>query len=99
MSSEKNIDVLEKKILDNLIKIEKNSERIHQNTGALEILKTFKADTNKFFIMWIITFMVLLGMIGYVIYLSNDTRIVTTQEVEQDAGKGTNYFVGGDVNG
>lgn len=99
MSSEKNIDILEKKILDNLTKIEKNSEKIHQNTGALEILKTFKADTNKFFIMWLITFFAFLSLLGYVIYLSNDISKVETQQVEQDTEDGSNFYVGRDLNG
>lgn len=82
-------------------KITKNSEKIHQNTGALEILKTFKDDANKFFIMWLITFLALLGTVGYVIYLSNDIRTITTQEVEQDTGEGSNFFIGrdGDIEG
>ena len=90
---------LEKMIETNSDLIRTNMERINHNTGALEILKTFKSDSHKFFVMWLITFMALLGMIGYVIYLSNDIRTVTTQEVEQDTGEGSNYFVGGDVNG
>ena len=47
---------LKRKIEKNADKIDHNRDKIQQNTGALEILKTFKADTNKFFIMWIITF-------------------------------------------
>ena len=65
MNIEKNIEILEEKILDNLNRIENNSEKIHQNTGALEILKTFKADTNKFFIMWLITFLAFLCLLCY----------------------------------
>lgn len=80
-------------------KIEHNAERIHQNTGALEILKTFKEDSQKFFIMWLITFMALLGVIGYAFYLHNDISRVTTQEVEQDTSEGSNYFAGGDIKG
>jgi hypothetical protein len=62
-----NLKELEEKINKNLAKIEKNSNKIHQNTGALEILKTFKADTNKFFIMWIITFAAFLGLLCYIL--------------------------------
>ena len=69
MDIEKNIEILEEKILDNLNRIENNSEKIHRNTGALEILKTFKADTNKFFIMWLITFLAFLCLLCYTIYL------------------------------
>ena len=99
MDTEKNIENLEKKIIDNLNKIENNSKKIHQNTGALEILKTFKADTNKFFIMWLITFFAFLSLLGYVIYLSNDISRVETQQVEQDTKDGSNFYVGRDVNG
>lgn len=99
MDLEKNIEILEEKILDNLNRIENNSEKIHRNTGALEILKTFKADTNKFFIMWLITFFAFLSLLGYVIYLSNDISKVETQQVEQDTEDGSNFYVGRDVNG
>ena len=99
MDVEKNIEILEEKILDNLNRIENNSEKIHRNTGALEILKTFKADTNKFFIMWLITFFAFLSLLGYVIYLSNDISKVETQQVEQDTEDGSNFYVGRDVNG
>lgn len=99
MDLEKNIEILEEKILDNLNRIENNSEKIHQNTGALEILKTFKADTNKFFIMWLITFFAFLSLLGYVIYLSNDINRIETQQVEQDTKDGSNFYVGRDVNG
>ncbi len=50
-------------------KIDDNKERIQQNTGALEILKTFKADSNKFFIMWLITFIVLILSICVIMFL------------------------------
>ncbi len=99
MDLEKNIEILEEKILDNLNKIENNSKKIHRNTGALEILKTFKADTNKFFIMWLITFFAFLSLLGYVIYLSNDINRIETQQVEQDTEDGSNFYVGRDVNG
>ena len=67
MTSE--IEKLEEKINQNISRIEKNANKIHQNTGALEILKTFKADTNKFFIMWLITFIAFLCLLCYTIHL------------------------------
>lgn len=97
------IDNNAKLIEQNAKKIEQNANQISQNTGALEILKAFKSDSNKFFIMWIITFMALLGSIGYIVYLLNDTSIVTTstQEVEQSNDSGDNNYIGrdGDING
>ena len=69
MNLDKNIDDLVKKIDVNAEKIQNNEKRIHQNTGALEILKTFKSDSRKFFIMWLITFICLLASIGCIIFL------------------------------
>ena len=69
MQIDKNIDELVKKIDANADKIQCNERRIHQNTGALEILKTFKEDSQKFFIMWLITFIALLGAIGCIMFL------------------------------
>lgn len=71
MKLETDIEKLEQKIQSNTNRIASNTQRIHKNTGALEILKTFKADSKKFFIMWIITFMALLASLGYIIYLLN----------------------------
>lgn len=101
MGARMNLEHLEKKIEENASKIDTNAQKIHQNTGALEILKTFKEDSHRFFVMWLITFLALLGMVGYVIYLSNDMRTVTTQEVEQETSEGSNFFVGrdGDIDG
>ena len=50
-------------------KIKANTEQIQQNTGALEILKTFKSDSNKFFTMWLITFIALLLSLGCIMFL------------------------------
>ena len=69
MNLDKDIDNLVKKIDANADKIQNNEKKIHQNTGALEILKTFKSDSRKFFIMWLITFICLLASIVYIIFL------------------------------
>ena len=69
MNLESNLEKLEKKIEKNANKIENNAQRIHQNTGALEILKAFKSDSNKFFIMWLLTFIALILALGYIVFL------------------------------
>ena len=96
---DKKIDDNYNKIMENMNRLHSHEEKINKNTGALEILKTFKIDTNIFFIMWLITFMAFLSLLGYTIYLTNDISKVTTQEVEQDTSEGSNYFAGGDMNG
>lgn len=69
MNIETNLEKLEKKIEKNANKIDENSNRIQQNTGALEILKTFKADSNKFFVMWLITFITLILSLCCIMFL------------------------------
>lgn len=64
-----NIEKLEEQISTNAKKIESNTQKIHKNTGALEILKTFKSDSQKFFTMWIITFGAFICSICFIIYL------------------------------
>lgn len=66
---EKQIFINSDKIKSNKNDINDNANQIQQNTGALEILKTFKADSNKFFIMWLITFIAFLISLGCIIFL------------------------------
>ena len=56
--------------LEDLVKkVESNAEKIHKNTGALEILKTFKEDSRRFYTMWLITFLCLMCSLGVIIFL------------------------------
>lgn len=63
------IKALEKQIAENVEKIANNEKRITHNTGALEILKTFKADSQRFFVMWLITFICLMCSLCAIIFL------------------------------
>ena len=99
---EKRVEELTSKIETNSNNINKNLEQIRQNSGALDILKAFKSNSDKYFVIWIITFIALLGSIGYNIYLLNDvSKVETTQEVEQTNDGGDNNYIGrdGDING
>ena len=98
------LDDIKTKIEHNFNNINKNREDIDHNTGAVALLPTLNSNSNKYFIIWIITFMALLGSIGYNIYLLNAYQVVetTSEEVEQtnDGGGDNNYTrAGGDING
>ena len=100
MNIEKDIEDLEKRIEHNAGKIACNERKIHQNTGALEILKAFKSDSNKFFIMWIITFFALLLSLMYIVFLLNDiTSVETTQEIKDIETIDGNVVNNGDIYG
>ena len=96
MNLDKDIDNLVKKIDANADKIQRNEKKIHQNTGALEILKTFKSDSRKFFIMWLITFIAFVGLLGYTFYILSDYQQVTTEQRVEDVDTIDGNIVNGD---
>ena len=96
MNLDKDIDNLVKKIDANANKIQNNEKRIHQNTGALEILKTFKSDSRKFFIMWLVTFIAFIGLLGYTFYILSNYQQVTTEQRVEDVDTIDGDIVNGD---
>ena len=90
-----NADKLNKLINDveeNLGKINENKEQIERNSGALAILHTIKSNGDKYFIIWIITFIAFLLSIGYIVYLKNDInniKSVSIQQIEKESENGT----------
>ena len=54
---------LQTEIESNFKKISTNTEKIHQNSGALEILRGFKAICLTIFVIWLFTFIALLFFI------------------------------------
>lgn len=95
------LDSLTKEIENNLEKINQNKQKIEHNSGALALLHTIKTNGDKYFIIWLFTFIALLGSIGYIIYLHTDIEKVSTQEIEQDNKSGDNNYIGrdGDISG
>lgn len=101
----KEIESLKENIKLSNNNISENCKDIDHNTGAVALLHTLNANSNKYFIIWIITFMAFLGSIGYIIYLNGEYTKVETidaEEVEQtNEGGGDNNYTraGGDING
>lgn len=95
------LETLTKEIENNLDKINKNKEKIEHNSGALALLHTIKSNGDKYFIIWLVTFIAFLGSVGYIIYLHTDIERVSTQEIEQENDGGDNNYIGrdGDING
>lgn len=100
---ERKIDGNMDRIIANMEKLHSHEERINKNTGALDVLSAIKTYNNRFFGMWIVTFLALLVSLGLNFYLLNDITSVetTTQQVEQETNNGSNNFIGGDgdING
>ena len=52
-----------------------------QESLAYELLGDLKRTNRRMFIIWIITFVALLGLACYTIWLLNDIESVTTEEI------------------
>jgi heme/copper-type cytochrome/quinol oxidase subunit 2 len=70
---------------------------------AWEIIQESKKNNTKFFIMWLITFIALIGLSIYTYNLQKDIGVIeTTEEVTQNNDNGYNNYIGNDgdiVNG
>lgn len=58
--------------------MKKEVKEIQEQTFALEILSDYKKQYKRLFIIWIITFLALIGVSCYLIYLLNDIGVETT---------------------
>ena len=47
---------------------------------ATEMLHILKVQNKRLFIIWIITFIAFMGLLGYTIWLLNDTEIVESTD-------------------
>lgn len=78
--------------------------KLKEQSLAYEMIQDYKKQNKRLFIIWIITFVSFLALLGYTIYLLNDIGTIeetTTQEVTQNSEDGSNNFIGrdGDING
>lgn len=63
---------------------------------AMSLLADMKKSNKRLFIIWVITFISFLGLLGYTIWLLNDISVVESTEVIQENNDGYNNYVGND---
>lgn len=75
---------------------------IKQNTWFMDITHDYKVNQKRLFIIWLVTFIAFITLLGYTIYLHNDIGTETTTEeyeVQQDSdNNGNNNFINGNSN-
>ena len=104
MNLETNIEKLQKKVEHNASKIEENTEKIKSNAYALGILREFKNDNKRYFVIIITILIMWFATIGYLVYVLNDigveetttTETTTTQEIEDVDSIDDSYIINGD---
>ena len=71
---------------DEVLELKKELEEVKEESFAMELLKDFKKQNKRMFIVWIITFLTLIGVTCYTIYLLNDIEYteetIDIQDVE-----------------
>lgn len=84
----------DKEEIDN---IKQKVHELQEQSFALELLKDFKAQNKRQFIIILVILSMFTALLGYTIYLLNDIGTeTTTQEVTQDNTNGSNNFIGND---
>ena len=68
----------------------------HEEQGiVLELLGDMKKTNKRMFVIWIITFVCFLGLLGYTIWLLNDIGVIETEVIQENAD-GYNNYIGND---
>lgn len=91
---------------DDVINMKKEVKEMQEQSFARELLNDYRKQNKRLFIMWIITFLTLIGVTCYTIYLLNDIGTIETSEtitedydVNQNSGDGgNNNFITGNNN-
>ena len=65
-------------------KVNENAKGVQQNSGALEILKDFKGDNKRLFVILIIVLFMWFTTICYLVYVLNDTGTIETKTQDID---------------
>lgn len=80
---------------DDVLDMKKELQEVKQQSFAMEILQDYKKQNKRLFIIWIITFIALIGMVGYTVYLLNDIGTIE-ETITQETADGYNNYIGND---
>lgn len=80
---------------DEVLELKKELEEVREESFAMELLKDFKKQNKRMFIVWIITFLTLIGVTCYTIYLLNDIGVIE-ETITQENTDGYNNYIGND---
>ena len=81
---------------DEVLELKKELEEVKEESFAMELLKDFKKQNKRMFIVWIITFLTLIGVTCYTIYLLNDIGYIDETTITQETEQGYNNYIGND---
>lgn len=80
---------------DEVLELKKELKEVREESFAMELLKDFKAQNKRLFVVWLITFLTLIGVTCYTIYLLNDIGVIE-ETITQENENGYNNYIGND---
>ena len=87
------------RLKDDIYYLQQELGDIKQESIAMEMLKDFKKQNQRLFIILVMAMVLLAGTFGYLVYILNDIgTIEETSSVDMEAD-GNNNYIGGDNNG
>ena len=63
---------------------------------ATELLHILKTQNKRLFIIWLVTFIAFMALLGYTIWLLNDIGTIEETTVTQENDAGYNNYIGND---
>lgn len=85
-------------IREDVLEMKKEVEELKQETFAMELLKDQRKQNKRLFIIWLITFLTLICVTCYTIWLLNDIGVIEDytyeQSVEGDTNSNINQSIG-----
>lgn len=84
-------------IRDDLKEAKEEIQELKEKSLAMELLQDARKTNKRLFIIWLVTFIAFIGLLGYTIWLLNDIGTEETiEEVTQDNESGYNNYIGND---
>lgn len=86
---------------DEINNIKNEVHKLQEQSLALELLKDYKKQNKRQFIIILVILGMFTCLLGYTIWLLNDigTETTTTETYDMDTENGNNNFIGGNNNG
>lgn len=81
------------KLKDDVLEMKKEVQEVKNQSFAMEILKDYKRQNKRQFIIILVILAMWFATIGYLVYVLNDIGVVeTTTEVKQSDAENNNYI-------
>ena len=80
--------------------LKKEVREIKEESFAMSMLKDYKRQNKRQFVIILVILSMWFVTIGYLVYILNDIQVVeTTETYDMSTEDGNNNFIGGDNNG